>query len=120
METLNINFNYSDLNQEMSYCDKIFQYVIYLMKCRDQLHMNHWQTRSYGEHKATNKMIKKFTELIDKLAEVSLGYLGRPQITTTNNEIIDINLFSSEAVFETLEKYTCELRNEFDGAVMME
>lgn len=116
IDTLNADVDYTNPQQNLSYCDKIFQYLIYFMKCRDQLRMNHWQTTSYAEHKATDKMSDEFTKLIDKLGEVSIGYLGRPQITTTNNEITDINLYSSEAVLETLEKYTCEVRNEFDEA----
>lgn len=103
-------YSYTTQESQDSVQNQLFQYLIYLMKCRDQLRMNHWQTTSYAEHKATDRLIGSYTEFIDQLGETTLGLLGRPSISTTNNEITDIKMFSSSAVLDSIEQYTTQIK----------
>ena len=93
--------------------DKTFDFLIHLMKCRDQLRINHWQTTAYSEHKTTDKLIGDLTDYIDSIGETALGYFGRPQITSTANNITDIQLMPSQQIISTLEYITNEMLNLF-------
>lgn len=48
-----------------------------LLLFSEQLHLIHWQTTSYAEHKATNGMYDYLHEFRDDLIEKLMGYTGR-------------------------------------------
>jgi hypothetical protein len=43
----------------------------------EQLHLLHWQTKSYAEHKATGKLYTYVYEFKDEVMEKLMGYTGR-------------------------------------------
>lgn len=43
-----------------------------------QIKLFHWQTKSYAEHKALDKMFSEFNKLTDDLVESVMGKYGRP------------------------------------------
>jgi Family of unknown function (DUF5856) len=43
----------------------------------EQLHLNHWQTTSYAEHKALGKLYEYVQDFKDGLIEKIMGYTGK-------------------------------------------
>jgi DNA-binding ferritin-like protein len=43
----------------------------------EQIHLLHWQTTSYAEHKALNKLYDKVGDLQDEIIEKIMGYSGK-------------------------------------------
>lgn len=47
-----------------------------LLHFRTQLHIKHWQTESYSEHKLLNKLYDNVLDMTDTLVETLQGKLG--------------------------------------------
>lgn len=97
---------------EKSLNSKIFDYILKLKQCSVQLKMNHWQTESYAEHKATDSFVGAIDDFADALAESTMGELGRPRINTFTLTISDRSITSSKWVLESIKSETDELINE--------
>lgn len=52
--------------------------IINLMAAQNQMKIFHWQTDSYAQHKAFDKVYKNLSDLIDDFVEVCMGKHGRP------------------------------------------
>lgn len=48
-----------------------------LLEIRDQMHLIHWNTTSYAEHKALNDFYDKILDLTDSFVETYQGKYGR-------------------------------------------
>ena len=67
----------------------------------EQLHLTHWQTTSYAEHKALGKLYEYVQEFKDGVIEKLMGYTGKrpapykiePLINCTGNECV-LNILS--------------------------
>jgi DNA-binding ferritin-like protein len=67
----------------------------------EQLHLTHWQTTSYAEHKALGKLYEYVQDFKDDVIEKLMGYTGKrpapykiePLINCTGNECVS-NLLS--------------------------
>jgi DNA-binding ferritin-like protein len=71
----------------------------------EQLHLTHWQTTSYAEHKALGKLYEYVQDFKDGVIEKLMGYTGkRPSIykiepltnCTGNQCVTDLMSFASE------------------------
>lgn len=51
-----------------------------LLLLRNQVKIYHWQTFSYGRHKATDDLVSHLDDNIDKFTEVYMGKYGRPTL----------------------------------------
>jgi hypothetical protein len=49
-----------------------------------QIKLLHWQSYSYGQHKALDKLFGNFIDLSDSLAEVIMGKYGKPVLSDDN------------------------------------
>ena len=64
---------------------------------QEQVHLLHWQTNSYAEHKALGSLYEYIQEFKDELIEKLMGYIGRkpavyklePLSTSTSNVVVD-------------------------------
>ena len=64
---------------------------------QEQVHLLHWQTNSYAEHKALGSLYEYIQEFKDDLIEKLMGYIGRkpavyklePLSTSTSNVVVD-------------------------------
>jgi len=62
----------------------------------EQLHLTHWQTTSYAEHKALGKLYEYVQDFKDDVIEKLMGYTGKrpapykiePLINCTGNECV--------------------------------
>ena len=84
--------------------DKTFVFLNTVLGYRNQLKMNHWQTKSYAEHKLIDDLIESIDENTDKIAEATLGAFGRPKFNTISNNISDIAIASTEYVLNCINK----------------
>lgn len=54
-----------------------------LLILRNQVKLYHWQTFSFGRHKATDDLVTSLDTNIDKFTEAYMGRYGRPKFTAT-------------------------------------
>jgi hypothetical protein len=52
--------------------------IVNLLAAQNQMKIFHWQTDSYAQHKAFDKVYKNLSNLIDDFVEVCMGKHGRP------------------------------------------
>jgi DNA-binding ferritin-like protein len=76
----------------------------------------HWKTKSYGQHKATDKLYEKLNDHIDSFVEVMLGKdQSRVQFTHKFVPVTDFN--STEAFKKCIQQYRgslTQLNHVFD------
>jgi len=71
--------------------------VCLMMTLRDQIKIYHWQTMSFPRHKATDELVGKLDENIDKFVEVYMGKYGRPNLSGRTGIIKIRNFHDKEA-----------------------
>lgn len=74
---------------------------------QEQIHLIHWQTRSYAEHKALGKFYEFIQDFKDEVVEKLMGYTGK-RIQGLKIEIIDSKADSMKVV-EDIQKFSKEL-----------
>jgi DNA-binding ferritin-like protein len=52
--------------------------VTLMLTLRNQIKIYHWQTNEFSRHKATDDLVDKLDDNIDKFTEVYMGKYGRP------------------------------------------
>jgi DNA-binding ferritin-like protein len=67
---------------------------------RNQVKLYHWQTRSYGRHKATDDLVASLDANIDKFTEAYMGRYGQPKMTSATGKI---------QIYDTTDKRAPEL-----------
>lgn len=71
--------------------------VTLMMTLRDQVKIYHWQTMSFPRHKATDDLVGKLDDNIDKFTEVYMGKYGRPKFGGRTGTIKIRNFHDKEA-----------------------
>jgi len=73
----------------------------------EQLHLLHWQTQSYAEHKALGKLYEYVQDFKDDVVEKLMGYIGkRPSVF----KIEPLSNATPMAVVESLCTFASELK----------
>ena len=72
-----------------------------------QLKMYHFQTKSYGAHKASDSYLDGFLDKFDRFMEVAQGAFGRVE---TKNISASIETVSDDSINLILDKFIKELR----------
>jgi hypothetical protein len=111
-------------NLQKSLKDKLFDYLMKLQQSAAQLKMNHWQTESFAEHKATDGFVDAIYASMDAIAESTMGEFGRPKMNTVNLTVSDINITSTKWVLESLKSETSEIiaelkTTEYEGLLAL-
>ena len=57
--------------------------VTIMLTLRNQIKVYHWQTMKFPRHKATDNLIDKLDDHIDKFVETFMGKYGRPNFKKT-------------------------------------
>lgn len=78
--------------------------VAFFFQMRSQIKLYHWQTRMYSRHKASDDVLAKLDELIDKYVEIYIGKYGRPKLDASTNTTTIQNL-SEATVIKYIHKY---------------
>jgi len=63
---------------------------------RNQIKIYHWQTVKFPRHKATDDLIDKLDDNIDKFVEVYMGKYGRPKFGRSSSTIKIHNFHDKE------------------------
>jgi hypothetical protein len=71
---------------------------------RTQIKLYHWQTRLYSRHKASDDVLEKLDEHIDKYVEIYIGKYGRPKMDASTNTTTVQNL-SEGSIIKYIHKY---------------
>ena len=71
--------------------------VCLMMTLRDQIKIYHWQTMNHSRHKATDELVGKLDDNIDKFTEVYMGKYGRPKFGGRTGTIKIRNFHDKEA-----------------------
>jgi len=71
--------------------------VCLMMTLRDQVKIYHWQTMDHSRHKATDELVGKLDDNIDKFTEVYMGKYGRPKFGGRTGVIKIRNFHDTEA-----------------------
>lgn len=58
-----------------------------MLTLRNQVKIYHWETKVFSRHKATDDLVDKLDDNIDKFVEVYIGKYGRPTLTTKTGTI---------------------------------
>lgn len=59
--------------------------ILFAFELQLNLKMYHWTTMSYANHKATNKLYEKLSDLIDSFVEKYMGAFSRPVLRSGSN-----------------------------------
>ena len=62
--------------------------ILFFFELQMNLKMYHWTTDSYSNHKATNKLLDKLSDLIDSFIEKYMGAYTRPVMKSGSNVLI--------------------------------
>jgi hypothetical protein len=61
----------------------------FMLTLRNQVKVYHWETMNFSRHKATDELVDKLDDNIDKFVEVFLGKYGLPKLGKTSLKIRD-------------------------------
>lgn len=89
----------SELNLEVI-CSKMLFY-------QEQLHLLHWQTTKYSEHKALGDLYEYIESFRDDIVEKLMGYTGKRPIPY---KLIPLDNKSSMVVVCELMEFACSLK----------
>ena len=70
---------------------------------RNQIKIYHWETFSFGRHKATDKLIEHLDDNIDKFTEAYMGRYGRPKFSVSLGKL---------QIYDTTDKKAPQLLTE--------
>ena len=68
-----------------------------MLTLRNQVKIYHWETKVYARHKATDDLVDKLDDNIDKFVEVYIGKYGRPTLNSRTGRIMIRNFNDKEA-----------------------
>ena len=77
-----------------------------------QLQLVHWQTSTYAEHKATQKLYEYIQEFRDSLIEKLMGYVGRKPFSIS---VGVINVLSASAIGIDVCAFAASLKSYADA-----
>lgn len=58
-----------------------------LLILRNQVKLYHWETMSFARHKATDDLVERLDDNIDKFTEAYMGRYGRPKFTARTGKL---------------------------------
>jgi hypothetical protein len=93
------------------------QFIGTLLASRDTMHLAHWSTRSYAEHKTLDSYYNGILELTDSFVESYMGLHGRVSITLKDVKVENANTHLSglrTIIRKERDKYESELQNILD------
>ena len=68
-----------------------------MLTLRNQVKIYHWETKNFARHKATDDLVGKLDDNIDKFVEVYIGKYGRPSLSGRTSRIMIRNFNDREA-----------------------
>jgi DNA-binding ferritin-like protein len=82
-----------------------------LVYFHEQLHLLHWQTTSFAEHKALNELYDSVAEFKDEIVEKIMGYTGTRPKAVKPEQYKDYSLGVPKQVVDELIKFAGQLED---------
>jgi hypothetical protein len=94
------------------------KFIGLLLESRDAMHLAHWNTQSYSQHKTLDAYYNGILSLTDEFVEVYFGQVGRIEIvvpeTQVENSPEEHLTELRNTIEEERENYTSNLQNTMD------
>ncbi|NDG29811.1 hypothetical protein EB118_06915 [bacterium] len=90
-----------------------------LLILRNQVKIYHWQTFSFGRHKATDDLVSSLDANIDKFTEAYMGRYGRPKFTSKTGTLKIYDLTDKKAP-ALIKEGICWMNRELPKALSKE
>ena len=93
------------------------KFIGLLVHSRDAMHLAHWNTKSYAEHKTLDAYYDGILELTDEFTEVLFGQKGRLDISVPEVELEDSTDHLNELrdiIERERDNYSSNLQNTMD------
>ena len=81
--------------------------LMFFFRHQIKIKMYHFQTESYGAHKASDSYLETFEQKLDKFMEVAQGIVGKLQTKNINLNIATVN---DKTILEELNTFIKTLR----------
>ena len=102
----------SNNNNNMSKGAKI---VLYFFELQLNIKLYHWTTNSYANHKTTNKLLEKLSDLIDSFVEKYMGAFSRPVMKIGSN--VPIQNMTKTKYIKLLKQAQDYLRGDLEKVI---
>ena len=93
------------------------QFIAFLLQSRNSMHLPHWQSTKYGEHKTLDSYYSGILNLTDSFVEKLFGQQGRMPIevgiTKAEPPVLHLKKLA-KVITEEREKYSSDLQNIMD------
>ena len=102
--------NHSQRPTSISVMQKIgSQVTLELLRLRNQVKVIHWQTESYAQHKALDKLFDILNRQNDKWVETFMGKYGRVYFSLTDHiQLVNLNDLAIDVDANTIINYLKE------------
>jgi DNA-binding ferritin-like protein len=89
--------------------------VLFFFELQLNLKMYHWTTNSYANHKTTNKLFEKLSDLIDSFVEKYMGAFSRPVMKIGSN--VPIQNMTKTKYIKLLKQAQDYLRGDLEKVI---
>jgi len=89
--------------------------VLYFFELQLNIKLYHWTTDSYSNHKTTNKLLEKLSDLIDSFVEKYMGAFSRPVMKIGSN--VPIQNMSKSKYIKLLKQAQDYLRGDLEKVI---
>ena len=93
------------------------QFIGLLLQSRNSMHLAHWQSTKYGEHKTLDSYYNSILDLTDSFVEKLFGQEGRfpIEVPASKNEYPAVHLKKlAKTITDQRSKYSSDLQNIMD------
>jgi DNA-binding ferritin-like protein len=89
--------------------------VLYFFELQLNIKLYHWTTNSYANHKTTNKLLEKLSDLIDSFVEKYMGAFSRPVMKIGSN--VPIQNMTKTKYIKLLKQAQDYLRGDLEKVI---
>jgi DNA-binding ferritin-like protein len=89
--------------------------VLYFFELQLNIKLYHWTTESYSNHKTTNKLLEKLSDLIDSFVEKYMGAFSRPVMKIGSN--VPIQNMTKTKYIKLLKQAQDYLRGDLEKVI---
>jgi DNA-binding ferritin-like protein len=89
--------------------------VLYFFELQLNIKLYHWTTNSYANHKTTNKLFEKLSDLIDSFVEKYMGAFSRPVMKIGSN--VPIQNMTKTKYIKLLKQAQDYLRGDLEKVI---
>ncbi|AGE52477.1 hypothetical protein PBCVCvsA1_252L [Paramecium bursaria Chlorella virus CvsA1] len=96
--TFNVNVNFKNASSGA-------KMILFMFWFQTSIKIYHWYTESYANHKATDKVLGKITDLTDSFVEKYIGAFGRPAMRNSSIPVSNMTKTKYIKTLKTAQEY---------------